>query len=179
MKWDELDRKLRPFVAARVGQSADVDDVMQEILLRIHAQVDTVRDEARLSGWLFTVARNAVFDHHRAQARDPHLIVEAMPERTADLELVDVIEPLLAQALSGFVGELPLKYREAIELTELGGLTQKAAAAQAGLSVSGMKSRVQRGRAQLLEMLHECCAIELDRRGHVLDCDPRGNCRCD
>jgi RNA polymerase sigma-70 factor (ECF subfamily) len=43
-----------------------------------------------------------------------------------------------------------------------------------GISVSGAKSRVQRGRQQLKEMLLECCEFEFDRRGRVYDCTPRG-----
>ena len=53
--------------------------------------------------------------------------------------------------------------------TELEGLTQKAAAERVGLSLSGMKSRVQRGRAQLRQRLLECCHIEFDRRGRVVE----------
>ena len=48
---------------------------------------------------------------------------------------------------------------------ELEGLTQQTAAKRMGLSLSGMKSRVQRGRARLKQMLDDCCLIELDRRG--------------
>jgi RNA polymerase sigma-70 factor (ECF subfamily) len=71
---------------------------------------------------------------------------------------------------------LPSQYREAVTLVELEGLTQNAAAKQLGLSVSGMKSRVQRGRRQLKRMLDECCLIRLDQRRSVMDYevhDPR------
>jgi RNA polymerase sigma-70 factor (ECF subfamily) len=44
----------------------------------------------------------------------------------------------------------------------------------AGISLSGMKSRVQRGRQQLRRMFEDCCAIALDARGHVIECEPRG-----
>jgi RNA polymerase sigma-70 factor (ECF subfamily) len=60
-------------------------------------------------------------------------------------------------------------YRDAITLVELQGLTQQAAAKQMGISLSGMKSRVQRGRARLKQMLDDCCLIELDRRGGVVE----------
>ena len=60
-------------------------------------------------------------------------------------------------------------YRQAINLVDLEGLAQHEAAARLGLSVSGMKSRVQRGRRQLRDMLEACCTIELDRRRGVAD----------
>ena len=76
-------------------------------------------------------------------------------------------EQELARCIRPLVAALPREYREAVALTELEGLTQKATAEQVGLSLSGMKSRVQRGREQLRQRLLECCHIEFDRRGGV------------
>jgi RNA polymerase sigma-70 factor (ECF subfamily) len=72
-----------------------------------------------------------------------------------------------------FVAALPSPYREAITLTELQGMTQKEAAAMLGISLSGMKSRVQRGRKQLQELLQACCEIALDPRGRVMSFEKR------
>jgi RNA polymerase sigma-70 factor (ECF subfamily) len=67
------------------------------------------------------------------------------------------------------IAALPESYREAIRLTDLNGLTQIEAAQRSGISFSGMKSRVQRARRQLKSMLEECCRIEVDRRGGIVD----------
>ena len=89
----------------------------------------------------------------------------------ARTELAACLEPLLAQ--------LPAIYREALQLTDLDGLTQAAAAAQVGLTTSGMKARVQRGRGQLKALLTDCCEIALDRRGGVIDYRPQtDDCNC-
>ena len=79
----------------------------------------------------------------------------------------------MTHCIAPMVRQLPADYREAIELTELEGLTQVAVAERLGLSVSGMKSRVQRGRARLRAMLLRCCEIELDRRGRLVAFEPR------
>ena len=68
---------------------------------------------------------------------------------------------------------LPSPYREALTLTELEGMTQKEAAAMLGTTLSGMKSRVQRGRVYLRKALEDCCHIALDARGRVVTCEPR------
>jgi RNA polymerase sigma-70 factor (ECF subfamily) len=81
----------------------------------------------------------------------------------------------LASYIAVFVAALASPYREAITLTELQGMTQKDAAEMLGISLSGMKSRVQRGRQQIQEMLQACCEIALDARGHVLSYDRRAN----
>jgi RNA polymerase sigma-70 factor (ECF subfamily) len=85
----------------------------------------------------------------------------------------------LAGCVRPMIQQLSQDYRDAITLVEIEGLTQQAAAKQMGISLSGMKSRVQRGRKQLKRMLEECCVIQLDRRGGVTDfevreagCDP-------
>lgn len=71
----------------------------------------------------------------------------------------------LAGCLAPLIARLPETYREALALTEFQGITQAEAGARLGLSVSGMKTRVQRGRGQLKDLLLDCCHIELDSRG--------------
>ena len=83
-----------------------------------------------------------------------------------------------------FIALLPSPYREALTLTELEGITQREAAAMVGISVSGMKSRVQRGRRELRALFEACCNIALDGRGRIISCEPRPDgqlpgCACD
>ena len=75
----------------------------------------------------------------------------------------------LAGCLRLMIEQLDTDYREALMLVELEGLTQQAAAKRVGLSLSGMKSRVQRGRRQLKRKLDDCCLIQLDPRNGVAD----------
>jgi RNA polymerase sigma-70 factor (ECF subfamily) len=84
----------------------------------------------------------------------------------------------LAFSLRETAEELEEPYREALILTEYEGLTQAEYAARAGLSLSGAKSRVQRAREKLKQLLLDCCHFELDRRGGIIDFYPRC-CRCD
>jgi RNA polymerase sigma-70 factor, ECF subfamily len=58
--------------------------------------------------------------------------------------------------------------QEASQMVEFDGVTQVEAAARLGLSVSGMKNRVQRARLHLRSALHDCCNIALDGRGSVI-----------
>jgi RNA polymerase sigma-70 factor (ECF subfamily) len=76
------------------------------------------------------------------------------------------------------VDSLPRTYAEALRLTDLGPHTQEDAAAHLGLSVSGMKSRVQRGRRLLEAALRGCCDVALDARGTITEVAPRPRSRC-
>ena len=180
--WKELDAKLRPFVARRVRSPADVDDVVQDVFLRIQRGASGLRDTERFGAWVYRIARTAIVDHRRGAARNPIAGRDA-PDEGVLAEDDGTAEEDLAANVAMFVTMLPSPYREALTLTELEGMSQKDAATMLGISVSGMKSRVQRGRQQLREALEECCSIALDVRGRVLSCEPRAegrlpDCRC-
>lgn len=73
---------------------------------------------------------------------------------------------------------MPPHYRRALELTDLGGLTQERAATELGLSTSGMKSRVQRGRRLLRDEVTRCCRVVLDTGGALAEAEPRRTGPC-
>lgn len=155
---------------------------MQEVLLRVHERRDQLRERERLEAWVFRIARNALVDHYRRGAGDLPLAAELEP-RELPREHADDAAPILAAWLRARVEALPPAQREALELTELGGLSQRAAAEHLGVPTSTLKSRVQRGRDRLHAELIRCCEVELDARGGVTDFRPRdpegcGGCEC-
>jgi RNA polymerase sigma-70 factor, ECF subfamily len=173
VSWSQIEQRLRPFIQRRVVREADTDDVLQEVLLRVHRGVGTLRDEEHFDSWIHRIARHAIADHHRANAKHP-IAADADARETPDeSDDDDEVARELSQCLTGFVAMLPSPYREAITLTELERRTQKEAAEMLDVSLTAMKSRVQRGRAKLREMLEDCCEIELDARGRVVDYTPR------
>lgn len=159
--------KIRPFVQRRVHLD-DVDDVLQEILIRVHEGFDGIDDDEQFTRWLYRVASNVVVDHHRRRQRLDRRHHEFTAEWTPT-ETEDDSEATFAQFVSAFVQMLPSPYREALVLTEIDGLTMKEAASRENISASGMKSRVQRGRRMLRELFEACCEIALDARGHIVD----------
>jgi RNA polymerase sigma-70 factor, ECF subfamily len=188
LPWKELQGNLRAFIGRRVRHHADVDDLVQRVLLQIVTGLGALRDAERLHAWVYRVARNAIVDYYRSptvrrevasgDAADLVTAVEmnapafVEDERTALQELATCLAPMIRQ--------LPLPYQEAISLTDLEGLTQADAARRAGISVSGMKSRVQRARQQLRVIVDACCRVELDRRGSIVSYASRRPkaCKC-
>jgi len=172
--WRDIEARLRPYVARRLASAAEVDDIVQEILVRVHKGLAALRDGESFGGWVYRIAARTIADLARSHARDPIArgadLVDSEgggSDEAADLQLE------LGECVSLFVARLPSPYRQAITLTELQGLTQKEAAEMLGTSVSGMKSRVQRGRERIRQMFEECCEISLDCRGRVVDCEAR------
>ncbi len=173
LSWPDVSKRLRPFVAVRVSP-LDIDDVLQDVFLRMQRGVAKLRDDEHLSAWLFQVARSAIADYGRARARHPVADPATAPELVDEPPDDRVAFQSLVGCVAMFVDRLPSPYREAITLVELEQQSTREAAALAGVSVSGMKSRVQRGRARLRLLFEECCAISLDVRGKVTDSEPRG-----
>lgn len=174
--WRDLEAKLRPFVARRLRSQVDVDDVVQDVFLRMQRGLGALRDDQRFGPWVYQIARSAIVDHQRRASRHPVEVGDERIDELDDLALQESgAQQELASYLAPFVAALESPYREALTLTELEGLNQKEAAEMLGVSHSGMKSRVQRGRAQLRAALDACCLIGCDARGHVMSCERREN----
>ena len=175
--WREFHAQIFKFIRRRVREDALAEDLTQQVFLRIHTRIETLRDETKIAAWIFQIARNVIADHYRAQSESTPLHDE-IPEPAAD---ADDLAEQLAPSIRNFVNALPPNYRDAFLLTEVQGISQVELARQLDISVSGAKSRVQRARAQLRQMLLDCCHFEFDRLGGVVDYSPRVHCckRCD
>ncbi len=159
--------RLLRFIRARVENAADAEDIVQDVLLRMHRSVNTLSTGERLGAWLFQVARNAIIDHYRARGRaadvvDPKLSSDAIADEVAARPDEDPrrFERDATRCLDAFIDRLDVRYAEALRLVDIDGLTHKAAAERIGLSVPGVKSRVQRARASLQKTLSDCCAFD-------------------
>ena len=177
--WSEFHKRLRAYVSRRVNSSA-VDDVVSEILLRlVRSQVKM--DEAKSPvAWIYRVAANVITDHYRRSASEKRLLETVFVERSLEDLTVDSDDTAasLADCLIPMIKSLPAPYDQALMLTEIDGVSQTDASSQLGLSVSGMKSRVQRGRQKLKERLIRCCDIETNREGSLVDYKMRGVSTC-
>lgn len=175
----DLESKLRPFIARRVRSSSDVDDVLQDVFLRMQRGLHDLQDDQRFGPWVYQVARSAIGDHRRSAARHPLVAHEpdedvvAEQSESRDEGDVAAAQAALVACIAPFVAELPTPYREAITLSELEGLTHQEAADMLGITLPAMKSRVQRGRLRLRAALDACCKIAVDARGGAMTCEPR------
>src|SRR4051812_45065576 len=87
--WSEIQRLLRPYVARRVVSSADVDDILQEIFVRMHRGLPALRDEERFGSWVYSIAHRVILDAGRAQSRDRAVHVAEIPESGAEVDSTD------------------------------------------------------------------------------------------
>jgi RNA polymerase sigma-70 factor (ECF subfamily) len=181
--WRDFSRDLRAFIVRRVARPADADDILQIVFLRMAKGLADLRDQDRVLAWMYALTRNAITDYYRAAAHRRELAVETVPDVPAgDDPLVEDDRRAvrdLAACLLPMLSNLSHEQATAVRMVDLEGQAQATAAAAAGISLSGMKSRVQRGRTALRQLLLACCEVSQDRRGHVHEYRSRNeNCDC-
>ena len=130
------------------------------------------KDADCLAAWVYQIARNVIHDHFRrpgigAVALDG---TEAAAESKNELApLRDLARPWCAEMIE----QLPEGYRQAVKLAEIEGLPQQEVARASGCRSPAQSLRIQRGRKLLKEELEQCCRFEFDRRGNLLDYEPK------
>lgn len=152
-----IERYKKPLAAVlqrALGSSPDVDDVFQEVWIRVVRSAHRFDPEQRFSAWLFAIAWNLVKD--RWARRAPHDEVDltslASTERSPE-ELAVARDR--AERVREMVGRLPERLAQAILLRYFEELSEKEVAARLGVPVGTVKSRLHHGLRKLAEVLDE------------------------
>lgn len=171
-------KAIHNFIRARITDAATVDDLTQEVLVKAQRAGPSLKDSAKLEGWMFRIARNMVADHFRNSAKlvifssDGGSVVR--PDIALFTQEQENRKAHLLRCVHAFVESLPDHYRTALELVDFEGISQVELAKRFGLTVSAAKSRVQRARARLRALIDACCEVDTDVYGNFIDCRRRG-----
>lgn len=155
---NEITPRLRQIIQnqRRFLQPADIEDLVQEVLLSLHAVRATYDPQRPFKPWLFAIARNRLADGARHYARHAahELQVEDLTvtfsDQVANIDAEAYGDP---EALKRAIQELPRGQREAIEMLKLRELSLKEAAAASGTSVGALKVSVHRAMARLRKVV--------------------------
>jgi RNA polymerase sigma-70 factor (ECF subfamily) len=167
--WFEYHNKLYTFIRSRVAEN-EAEDILQDVFCKISTRIDSLKEKTRLQSWLYQITRNAVIDYYRSKKNNKDFT--DWVEQTQFEENEDVKREL-SSCFIPMINQLPDKYRAAINLSEIEGKTQKEVAELEKISLSGAKSRVQRGRALLKSMLTDCCQIEVNHNNQLISCEKK------
>jgi RNA polymerase sigma-70 factor (ECF subfamily) len=167
---------LKAFIGKRVSNPEAAEDLVHDTFLKIHSSLATLKDDQSLTAWIYQVARNVLIDFYRKKKMDHPEQIQEDTLLSEPEQLSDAAERL-TPALHLMIKRLPDKYRDALQLSDIEGKKHADIAELYGISVSGVKSRVQRARAMLKQMLLECCHFEFDRYGTLFEYEPR-KCNC-
>ncbi|MGG5773547.1 RNA polymerase sigma factor SigZ [Bacillus subtilis] len=164
--WDQFHQPLKTYISHRVNDQSIVDDLLQIVFMKIQVHLPNLIDEQKIDSWIYRITRNTIIDFYRTKKTS-----EILPDvlHFNDSAEKENFTKEAAVCIRSTIKRLPEKYREALELTEFQGLSQKELSEKLGISYSGAKSRVQRGRGKLKQLLEGCCHIEADRYGNIVD----------
>jgi RNA polymerase sigma-70 factor, ECF subfamily len=142
---------LRAYAISLCRNVDRADDLVQETLLRAWAHVDSFEAGTNMSAWLFTILRNAFRSEYRKRRREVPdsdgtyaASLKSQPEQSSRLQLDEFRTAL---------GRLPIDQREALVLVGASGFSYEQAAEICGCAVGTIKSRVNRARVRLAEMM--------------------------
>ncbi|NOH78216.1 RNA polymerase sigma factor SigZ [Vibrio sp. RE86] len=172
--WGQYQKALKSFLHSKVSNPDDVDDLQQEILLKTHQNLSSVKDADSVKSWLFQLANRTIIDFYRKRARQ---------QRDSELQAEDLwfeqeeatLEQEMAECIKPFVDALPSDQSSLIDAVDLQGESQKRLAEKVGVSYSTLKSRVQKGRLELRKLFEDCCTLQLDKHGNVMECEAKSN----
>jgi len=164
--WNEFHKELSNFIKRTVKDTDTTNDILQDIFIKIHLKLDTLTNQDKLTSWLYQITRNSIFDNlkkHKPQSEFLDVFFSPIEEQIHNFN--NEISPCMLR----LINHLPDNYKDAILETELGQLSQKEYAEKTGMSYSGAKSRIQRARQQLHSLFKDCCRIQADTYGNIVE----------
>jgi len=163
--WEEFSGRVRSHLLKNIRNKSDVDDLMQDIFMKIHAHLPHLRKREKLSSWIYRIADNTLNDYYR---KNPGQETEFDEDRTAPGN-ADVDDPLsgIEGCLEAFIARLPEKYRDPLVMSDVEGKSQKEIAEEMDISYSGLKSRVQMEREMIKDMFVKCCRLSIGEDGKL------------
>ena len=142
---------LRAFAASLVGMGDRADDLVQEALVKAWANLGRFEPGTNMKAWLFTILRNTLYSTHRKRKREVQdvdgrysAMLASQPNQTCYLDLDDFCRAL---------DQLPDDQREALILIGASGFSYEEAAEICGCAIGTVKSRVNRARSRLADIL--------------------------
>ena len=169
--WSSYRSRLKTFLYSKISNPVDVDDLLQEILIKTHNNIHTLKKEESIKSWLFQIANRTTIDFYRKKKH----FIEIDPDKVWYSENEYDVKTDLSRCIEAFFNQLPEALSDLMRAIELEGKSQKAYAHEMGISYSTLKSQVQKGRSELKKLFEKCCDYELDKQGNLIDFTPKAN----
>lgn len=161
-EWENHKKQLKRYIDKQIDDHALVEDILQEVYIKASSNLQQLKVKGSIKSWLYSITKNTIMDYYRNRTIYEELS-EDIPEEIKDP--IDENHKMLASCIKPLIQELPEKYQIPLELAELEGMSQQNIANKLGLSLSGAKSRIQRGRKKLHEIMLTHCDFEISKGG--------------
>lgn len=139
-------------VARLIGQSSELEDVVQDVFVQVHRSLDSFRFDCAFTTWLYRVTRNVTISHIRKRPSTVELkdwrALRADNQQWSKLEARDML-----RVLNAALENVSVEYREAFLLHEIDGMKLREIAELTGESINTIAARVRRTREKLQSTL--------------------------
>lgn len=163
--WREYQMSLKIFLHKNVANPDDVDDLLQDILLKSYQNLHRIHDNKKVKAWLFRIANNTIIDFYRRRGRNQNVEKEELWYSQSDKSVLHQ----LSLCVVPFISALPRQEAELLTAIEINGVSQKEYAVQHGIKYSTLKSRVKKSRQLLFNLYNNCCDLSLDEYGNLIE----------
>ncbi|MFA0960999.1 sigma-70 family RNA polymerase sigma factor [Roseivirga sp. BDSF3-8] len=166
-------RQLHGYLRKKLGNDQDSEELLSDVMMKLYKNCERLEEVDNVRAWLYRITYNAAMDYYRDRQKKQE------SERAAGNIEVPVEQDIyqsMSQLVPAMVNLLPEEYRSAVMWCDLEGLSQQEVADKLNISLSGAKSRIQRGRKKLKELFSECIWIESDRRGRPVSYSIKPHC---
>jgi len=177
--WGNYGPNVADYVRKRVRDEEASKDLTQDVFIKVYTfcqKHDFSCEKAgvtNLRSWIFQIAQNTIVDYVRREQRfqksEAWEEVAEVSETNTYFQAETFIKPLLSL--------MPVAYAEPLRLADIEQLPQQEVADLLHLSLSGAKSRIQRGREKLRHLLEECTFIETNQKGELLSIEAKPTCQ--
>ncbi len=175
--WEHYRHELNRFIHRRIENPMDAEDLLQDVLIKAYQKQGQLTDGGKLRGWLYQIARHAITDYYRLNRNGQVALDDWSSILMTAIEEPDHEAALLA-CVSCLIEELPDKYRDPLMASDIHEIPQHVLSQQLGLSYSGLKSRVQRGREKLKQSLESICGAEVSQYRQLTCGSQSSTCNC-
>ncbi len=172
--WGQFSNELLNYIKKRVKNDHDAEDILQDVFIKIYKNFEKLNDHRKLKAWMYKITNNTIIDFYR-KSKDPMIQFEKVESVIANSHQLQNMNDEIISCLIQFINELPDNYREPLEMHDLKGIKHQDISKHLSISISGSKTRVHRGREKLREILSNCCKIEFDAYGNVVEYTSLGN----
>jgi RNA polymerase sigma-70 factor, ECF subfamily len=175
--YTEFRSVLLNYINRKVANSHDAEDILHNTFIKIATNLDTVNRREKLQSWIFTITRNNIIDYYRKKSSSVRIGIEDEISYARPEDEYNDITNRLDCCLINFLNQLPEEYRDVLIDVELNGVKQKDLVDKYELAYPSIRSRVQRGRDRLKQILLQCCNVEWDSRGNILEVENKNGCQ--
>jgi len=163
--YSEIAIKIRDYISKLTADRDLIDEIAQEVFLKVHHSINTLRDHEKLDAWLKRIVYTTLMDMHREKRKVQSLIF--LPDEGTEAENEGNIA--LMHCIVSLLKTLPDDERKLLEAVEVNGISQAEYARQHELPLSTVKSKVQRARKKIKDLVQKNCQLTNDAYGNVLD----------